>query len=239
MIDKFGLLKGMLLYLKIKMNRLHAIKIAGISQPFSLRKNNADTAVFEQVFLQDGYNINIFFEPLVIVDAGANIGLFTILMKNRFPAAKIICIEPDADNCEALKKNLAAYSGITVINAGLWRSDTKLKMVDNYNLKSAMMVEEDEQHGQTQGITIDTLMRNHLIDRIDILKLDIETSEQELFLTNYAQWLPKTKMIIIELHDWMKPGCSKPFFEAVNKTFSKYSYAVCGENTVIENMDLP
>jgi hypothetical protein len=44
-------------------------------------------------------------------------------------------------------------------------------------------------------------------------------------------------MIIIELHDWLEPGCSAVFFEAINKIYSNYSHSVKGENTIIENSD--
>ena len=239
MIDKFGLYKGTLLYFKIKTNRLSGIKIPGISHPFSLRKNSSDTAVFDQVFLRDDYNINLSFSPSVIIDAGANIGLFTVFMKSRFPDAKFICLEPDEENCAILKEHIAAYNDVTVLHAGLWSSDTKLKVVDKYQMgKSALTVEEDKLEGNTTGISMDTLMQNYSIEKIDILKIDIETSESELFSKNYEQWLPKTKMIIIELHDFLKPGCSRPFFEAIHKIYSNYSYHVYKENTIIENNDL-
>ncbi|MCQ4062169.1 FkbM family methyltransferase, partial [Klebsiella pneumoniae] len=74
---------------------------------------------------------------------------------------------------------------------------------------------------------------------VDILKLDIETSEKAVFSAGFEVWLPKVKMIIIELHDWMEPDCAKPFFEAVNKCFKSYTYSMKGENTVIVNNDIP
>jgi FkbM family methyltransferase len=235
-IDKYGLLKGIGLYLDIKFGRLSAVKIPGIKSPFFLRKNTSDVAVFDQVFLLDDYKIDFSFEPKTIIDAGANIGLFSILMKNRFPGAKVICIEPDNESCEVLKKNLSSYDNVDIENAGLWNSITRLNVVDKYNGgHSAMVVEEDAVNGKVAAVTIDSLMQTYCLNHIDILKIDIETSEKELFLKNYEQWLPKVRMIIIELHDWLRPGCSGVFFEAVNKTFISYSYSVCGENTIIEN----
>lgn len=238
-IDKYGFLKGAGLYFDIRLGRLSKIKVPGIKAPFFLREDTTDRAMFDQAFLQDDYKINFSFEPEVIIDAGANIGFFSILMKNRFPGAKIICIEPDTENCEVLKKNLNPYKNVEIVNAGLWNSLTKLTVLDKYNAGySAMVVEEDPIDGKVDAITMDSLMKAHGLEQVDILKIDIETSEKELFSNNYEQWLPRVRMIIIELHDWLKPGCSRMFFEAINKKFSKYSYSVCGENTIIENMDL-
>lgn len=195
--------------------------------------------MFDQAFLHDDYKIDIPFKPEVIIDAGANIGLFSILMKNRFPETKVICIEQDKENCEVLKRNLSPYNNLEIVNAGLWNSVTKLNVLDKYKAGySAMVVEEDAINGEVDAVTIDSLMKTYELEQVDILKIDIETSEKELFLKNYEQWLPKVRVIIIELHDWLKPGCSKVFFGAINQTVKKYSYSVCGENAIIENKDL-
>ena len=60
--------------------------------------------------------------------------------------------------------------------------------------------------------------------KIDIMKIDIEGSEKELFESNYESWLPKVKTLIIELHDHMRKGAA----------LSKYNFslAVKGEDIV-------
>jgi FkbM family methyltransferase len=237
-IDRYGMLKGMGLYLDIKLGRLSKIKIPGIKTPVFLRTQTTDVAMFDQAFLHDDYAIEFSFEPEFIIDAGANVGLFSILMKNRYPGAKVICIEPDKDNCEVLKKNLSSYNNVEIVQAGLWNSITKLTVLDKYKAgHSALVVEEDNVKGDIPAVTIDSLIQAYGREQVDVLKIDIETSEKELFLKNYEHWLPKVRMIIIELHDWLKPDCSRVFFEAINKTFKSYTYSVCGENTVIERKD--
>lgn len=237
-IDKYGIRKGIGLYLDIKSGRLSTIKIPGIKAPLLLRKDTSDMAMFDQVFLYDEYQIVFSFEPKVIIDAGANIGLFSILMKNRFPGASLVCIEPDGENCEVLKKNLESYKPVEIVKAGLWNKITRLNVLDKYNAgHSALVVEEDAINGEVPAVSIESLMQTYHLNHVDILKIDIETSEKELFLKNYEHWLPKVRVIIIELHDWLRPGCSKTFFEAVNKTLVNYTYSVCGENTIIENKD--
>ena len=69
---------------------------------------------------------------------------------------------------------------------------------------------------------------------IDILKLDIEGSEKEVFSAGFENWMPKTKVIIIELHDAMKPGCSRAVFAAVNKY--NFSFNIKGENIIFTNL---
>ncbi len=235
-ISKYGLRKGAGIYLDIKFKRLSKIRVPGIKNSVLLRNDTSDVAIFDQVFLHGDYDIDYNFQPLTVVDAGAHIGLFSILMKNRFPDAKIICIEPDKNNYETLTKNLSGYPNIQTVQAGLWNSITKLEVLDRYNAGySALALKENAEEGTIPAVTVSSLMNNFGLETIDVLKIDIETSEKIVFLNNYEVWLPRVRMIIIELHDWLEPGCSTVFFEAINKMIGKYSSSVKGENTIIEN----
>src|SRR5688572_14319071 len=237
-IARYGIRKGINIYLDLKYNRVSKIRVPGIRETIFLRRNTSDAAIFDQVFLRGDYDMDFKFLPLTIVDAGAHIGLFSIVMKNRFPNAKLICIEPDKNNFETLNKNLSRYSHVEALRAGLWNRNSKLKIVDRYTSgHSALTVEENIAEGSIPAVTIGSVMETFGLNAIDVLKIDIETSEKDLFSKNYEEWLPKVRMIIIELHDWLKPGCSKAFFEAINKSYRNYGYSVYGENTIIENSD--
>ena len=88
------------------------------------------------------------------------------------------------------------------------------------------------------AISIKALMKKYNIDFIDVLKLDIESSEKQVFSEDFSYWVARTKMIIIELHDSMKEGCAQQFFEAIHKTIANYTFSIKGENVVIINKDI-
>ena len=67
------------------------------------------------------------------------------------------------------------------------------------------------------AISIKDIMIKYELEQIDILKIDIEGAEKELFEDNYDYWLKKTRVLVIELHDGLKYGASKSFFSAVSK----------------------
>ena len=237
-VSRYGFRKGVGLYLDLKYNRLSKVRVPGIKESILLRKDTTDVAIFDQVFLHGDYDIDFTFTPETIVDAGAHVGLFSVLMRNKFPNAKIICLEPDKSNYETLVKNLIGYPNVQTMHAGLWNSITKLELADQYNAgHSALTVKENAAKGTIPAVTVTSLMEKFGLKTIDVLKIDIETSEKEVFLKNYEDWLPKVRMIIIELHDWLEPDCSSVFFEAINKMFVHYSTSVKGENTIIENKD--
>lgn len=234
-ISSLGFFKGILVYLKLKIGQTSKITVPAIKFPFSLRRKTSDIQTFKQIFIAKEYDI-LLDNPELIIDCGANIGLFSIFIKNRYKNSKIICIEPDPENFNLLKKNVSGYDRVYCENCGIWNKDTLLKVFDKYNRgKWGMTAEEDLTNGNIQGISINSLMEKHAIDYIDVLKIDIETSEKQLFRNNFEGWLPKVKLIIIELHDWIEKGCSKPFFEAINKSFESYKYSHKGGNVLIEN----
>ena len=85
------------------------------------------------------------------------------------------------------------------------------------------------------GITIATLMKKFNMPIIDILKMDIEGSEKEIFTadTGINDWLPKLKYLIIETHDAIARGSSR----AVMKALVQYDFSFKhrGENLVFVN----
>jgi len=204
-----------------------------ISKALFLRNNTSDFATFEQIFINKEYSINFNFEPKVILDCGANVGFAAIFFKNIFPDAKIISIEPDSSNFNLLKLNTKDYQRVSCLNGAIWNKDTNLVIKDLGLCKWGFMIEEssDTNLGSIKAYTIESIMKMFDINQIDIIKIDIEGSEKELFECNFEKWLPNTKMIIIELHDSMRAGSSKSFFKAL----SNYDYSLDfkGENIII------
>lgn len=240
-IRKFTVLSGIKLFLNFKLKRLNNLTIPELKYPFKLRVNTSDTTVFYQIFSDREYDNPIDFTPEVIIDAGANIGLTSLFYANKYPNAKIIAIEPDYENFETLLFNTKNYSNITCINCGLWHKDTSLRVSDKFQGgKWAMVVEEldSEEHGSIKAISVNTIISQFQLNQIDILKMDIESAEMEVFSNHYEQWIPKTKMMIVELHDRMKPGCSKAFFNAINSTLTNFNMKSNGENFIIYNLHL-
>lgn len=117
-LNNFGLVRGGLLFIKTQLGFTSTIKLPDIQYPILLRKHTSDFPTFLQVFVDREYKIN-FNNPKFVLDCGANIGLFAIHIKNEFPEAKIICVEPDPENFDALRKNLSQYKDVFFENSGI------------------------------------------------------------------------------------------------------------------------
>jgi hypothetical protein len=81
------------------------------------------------------------------------------------------------------------------------------------------------------SVTIPELLARIPSGRINLLKIDIEGAERELFQANAGEWLSKVDVLVIELHDRFKQGCSKAFYSAIcNRDFHQEQV---GENIYI------
>lgn len=228
--------------LKVKFQKADMVRLNNIKHPIHLRPKTSDTTIFRHIFIEEQYKVHLNFTPSFIIDAGANIGLASVYFKNIYPAATIVAIEPEADNYAMFQKNLKNYTQIYSEKCGLWHRNAFTTVTDKYNMgKWGMVIEECEEDGSenvSATITVNDILKKYKVDRIDVFKIDIETAEKALFSENYETWLPKTKVVIIELHDRLMKGCAQSFFNAIHLSFKNYSYFQVGENTVIVNEDI-
>jgi hypothetical protein len=54
------------------------------------------------------------------------------------------------------------------------------------------------------------------LEHIDILKIDIEGAEKEVFESS-SIWIGKIGIIMTELHESLRPGCKKAFYDATKE----------------------
>ena len=127
----------------------------------------------------------------VIFDVGAHHGEVTAQFRTLFPKAKIYAFEPFGESYEIVKNKSAADARIQVFNHGL--SDNEGVSAFHSNLSSATnsLLATDGSSGgiwrrgqlETQEIiearfsTLDAVMADLGVDRIDVLKLDVQGAE--------------------------------------------------------------
>lgn len=237
MVRAFGLSDALKMYVRVKVKPYGQINASEYRDSFHLRPFTSDYYTFDQVFLRDQYNIQFPFTPTTIIDAGANIGLAAVYFSKKYPQAKIVAIEPSKDNYTMVLKNTVAYPNVKAYCMGLWNKDVHLAIMNADGVNNAFMVEETvpENPEAIPAISISTILEQEGWLTIDILKIDIEGSEKEVFESGYQSWLPKTKAIIIELHDHMRQGASKSVFHAISQY--NFSCEMQDENLIFINLD--
>jgi len=146
--------------------------------------------------------------PLTIVDLGANVGYSTLYFLEKFPTARIFSVEPDKDNFNQLERMITlnkAEDRIVPIQLGIWSHKANLFVDRSFrdNRDWSIRVEESDTDTGLRGAHLLDIMRDHQIDTIDLLKIDIEGAERFIFTANDKtdNLLSKVNVLALEIHD--------------------------------------
>lgn len=237
-IQKFGVAGGLSVYVQIKILRRPTINLPGYLHPIYYRPGTADLTTFREIFLREEYKLELpaSLTPKIIIDAGANIGFTSVFFSRHYPDATIYALEPELGNFELLQKNAEGNPRVTAIQAALWNENGTIEIADHgYGLRGFMVQKQSGKNLTTQALTLQSIIQQYNIPSIDILKIDIEGSEKEVF-SGDTSWLQITICLVIELHDRMKPGCSEAVYGALSR--HHFSKTIKGENLVFINQEI-
>ena len=184
------------------------LRISGSKHPLFVRLRTSDAEVYREVFLGNEYEFPITFSPRSIIDVGANCGITSIYYANRYPEATIWALEPETSNYRALVRNTRSYPNVIPVQAALWKADGQVETFSKYPRFSSWDKYGFRVRDGTgcPAFTLTTLMRRIGIETVDILKIDVESGEKEIFET--CDWMDKVRLLAIELHDRDTPGCT-------------------------------
>lgn len=178
---------------------------------------SSDLTVFKQVFIEEEYrnlidivklnlkDLSILnFENLNIVDAGSNVGFFALYVYNEFKSSSITCIEPDFNNFELLKLNTEGLNFNLKNKALLSEEGLNVKISSSFRdgrdwSKNVVISEVEE--SSVKSVSISKIISQNKWEIIDVLKIDIEGSEKEIFKSNNLDFLNNIKIIAIEIHE--------------------------------------
>jgi FkbM family methyltransferase len=184
-----------------------------------MRANTSDKGIFQQIFVLGECRVPEGVNPKVIIDGGAYVGYSSLWYARQFPAAKIIAVEPDDSNFKVLKQHTQSYPNIKIIQAGLWPRRAELEVIDPGLFQCGFRVIEvpGKTDRSIRAVTIGQILADYGVDRIGLLKIDIEGAEIELFSENCDDWINKVDLLVIELHDRLRPGCREAVYSAVDE----------------------
>src|SRR5262249_38318552 len=233
-VRSFGVKRGLIAFVKTKSRSKGGTITVSIPQsrtPLLLRTGTSDVEIFEQIFVHEQYKVTARGSIKLILDGGANVGFASVYFANRYPEAQIIALEPEQSNFEMLRKNTSFYPNIKILRSGIWNKRTLLRIENPDDSNDAFRVQESESgEGSIDAVTIDDILKSSHATSIDILKLDIEGAEKEVFESS-GSWLDRVGVLIVELHDRFRPGCSKTFYSAVSAlNFKEYHK---GQNVIM------
>lgn len=164
--------------------------------------------IYKEIFVNKEYEFEPRSKRPFIIDCGSHIGLSIIYFKTLYPDSKILGFEPNPENFEILKKNIKInkLKNIKLIRAAVSNKKGRATLRVSFEEKEPwtwsdtiihnMSGDEDE----NKKISVETVRLSKYITReVDLLKMDIEGSEQKV-IEEIQNKLGLIKMIIIEFH---------------------------------------
>lgn len=178
-----------------------------------LRRKSSDNQVVEQIFLKEEYRqpkniirdrINLNERPCV-VDAGGNIGCSALYFATHFPNSILTVLEPFPDTFKQMKRNLELnHIHFNAYQTALWSRKALLDFDMGFRDGKEWSVRTVEHsNGKVKALGLNDLIQDLNSENIDVLKVDIEGSEFEVFLNSSenVSSLKKVKSLVMEIHD--------------------------------------
>lgn len=124
----------------------------------------------------------------VILDAGGNTGLFSLLLKTRFPDAEIYIIEPGEELIPIIEKNLEGQTKIKIIKKALSAKSGKALFYINPGAQQTNSLQKDAVSPfistghelvatEVDCINLSDLRKEYNLSKINLMKIDIQGSE--------------------------------------------------------------
>jgi FkbM family methyltransferase len=203
----------------------YRISVPGFKRPVLIRGGNSSDgfALYQHLVMKDLEVLGDLGTPRFAIDAGANIGAASLYLLRRYPSLRVIAVEPDPDTFAICSENLAQFGDrARLVQGAVWGSRCELSFVrsdvewNSHVAGDAGAGSGPEQPGsrtvQVPAYDIPSLLEMAGADGVDLLKIDVEGSEANVFSVQPDRWLPKVRNIIIELHG---EPCERAFHGAL------------------------
>ena len=138
----------------------------------------------------------------ICVDVGAWIGKYSLLMAKK--AKKVVCIEPDKLNFKFIKKNIELNNikNIEPIQAALDIRDGTTKLYVSHSTASHSIMRYGFGY-KVKTISLKSLL-SHIGENVDLIKMDIERAEYNIFRSLDKETVNKIRNWIVECHSTKK-----------------------------------
>ena len=137
------------------------------------------------------------------IDVGANYGFYSLYVASRNQKTVIIAIEAFDKVFEALANNVKIndYQNIKCLNCAAWKEDNiNINLYLNKDsISNPSVVSGGENFASVPAKTIDRIVSENMISKVDWLKIDVESAEV-FVLQGAKKTLEVTANVLLEIH---------------------------------------
>ncbi len=174
----------------------------------TIRRNYMDAAILAEIFLDNCYVRGLVLpDRPIVVDIGGYIGDFALYAAKCLNARKVVVCEPSQRNWTLLKKNVADNhyeDRIEAVNKAVTDGEEVMMNVDASDRGQARVSaygSSDMERKPVPGVTLATLVEDHGLKVIDLLKIDCEGGEYTILSTTPSEVFNRIRNIVFEYHE--------------------------------------
>jgi FkbM family methyltransferase len=142
-----------------------------------------------------------------VLDLGAHAGIAAVHLSRRLPGARFVSVEPVADSFRLLEENLRRnVPGALALRVAAVADPGPRWIRDADNPAMSTVAREASVGGdQVEGLTVSDILDRAGLASVDLVKVDIEGGEAELFEAADA-WALRVKAVLAEIHEPLEVG---------------------------------
>jgi FkbM family methyltransferase len=172
--------------------------------------------IFKEIFLDEFYDLaklrNKTDTSSVVFDIGANAGFFTIFITEKINPKEIHCFEPFPNNFNLLVeniKNIQSFNpniylnNLAIVGPGIDSIDLFFDEGQSYSPTASILkgIDTTNKEIKAQATNLEKYCSENNIQKIDLLKMDCEGAEYNIFYNLSLTFFSKIESIYMETHD--------------------------------------
>jgi FkbM family methyltransferase len=173
----------------------------------TIRRNLWDARIIKEIFFDRPYVRHVALpENPVVIDIGGYIGDFTLYAAKYLNARKVIVYEPTKENFELLSRNIGnnSFNGeVIAVNKAVGIDSVirlNVEVCDNEEIHVSSYWYQKAEQRVIPCVTLPELMEIHGLESVDLLKVDCEGGEYDIFPALNEATLGKIRNIVFEYH---------------------------------------
>jgi len=203
----------------------------------AIRQNLWDAEIVREIFFKQPYTrrLDLPARP-VVVDIGGYIGDFALYAVKYLDARRVVVYEPTQENYAVLRHNieLNGYGDrITAIDQAVGRAGEvvlNVQKLDAGEMHVSSYWYPEAEHRHIACVSLDELLDTHQLDVVDLLKVDCEGGEYDIFPDAPDAAFDRIRNIALEWHE--VPGYEAKLERVTNRLVSA-GYALSQDRHII------
>ena len=169
-----------------------------------IRVRSTDLMALTNVWMINEYDVEDFEINTndTVIDIGAHIGLFSLLVSQLCKTGKILSFEPVSENFNLLVSNLKLnhIENILPFNMAVSKNSGRLDLFLNNDQSAHNIFSKSSESISVESTSLQKIFDENKISSCKLLKLDCEGAEYQIIDSLPSEYLDKIQNIVMEYH---------------------------------------